>query len=139
MVTPFDVPANKLINAVKEELKEKEELETPEWALFVKTGVSRERPPEQADFWQIRAASLLRKLYMKGPLGVSKLRTEYGGKESHGSNPEKHTDGSGKIIRNVLQQLEKTGFVKKEKRKGRMITPEGQKFLDSIAEEIKEE
>ncbi|HIK00950.1 TPA: 30S ribosomal protein S19e [archaeon] len=132
MVKVFDVDANDLIEFAKEELKKNEALAQPEWALFAKSGVSRERPPEQEDFWYIRAAALLRKLYVKGPIGISRLRTEYGGRKNRGSRPEHHYPSGGKIIRVLLQQLEKAGYVKKGK-KGREITPAGIKFLDSIA------
>ncbi len=132
MTKVFDVDANDLIEFAKEELKKNESLAVPEWALFVKSGVSRERPPEQEDFWYIRAAALLRKLYVKGPIGISRLKTEYGGRKNRGSKPEHHYSGGGKIIRVLLQQLEKAGYVKKGK-KGREITPAGIKFLDSIA------
>ncbi len=132
MVNAFDVEANDLIEFAKEELKKNDALVQPEWALFAKSGVSRERPPEQEDFWFIRAAALLRKLYVKGPVGISRLQTEYGGRANLGSRPEHHRPGGGKIIRVLLQQLEKTGYVAKSK-KGRVITPAGVKFLDSIA------
>ena len=132
MTNVFDVEANDLIEFAKEELKKNEIIAQPEWALFAKSGVSKERPPEQEDFWFIRAAALLRKLYVKGPIGISRLRTEYGGRKNMGSRPEHHRAGGGKIIRVLLQQLEKAGYVKKGK-KGREITPAGVKFLDSIA------
>ena len=135
MVTAFDIPANDLIDAVKEELKKNEAMKTPDWSLFVKSGVSRERPPEQGDFWQIRAAALLRKLYVKGPIGVSRLQTAYGGKQNRGSKPEHHARGGGKIIRTLLQQLETAGYVKKGKT-GRALTPAGRKLQDSVAFQV---
>ncbi len=136
MTTPYDVPADKLIKALTEELKKNDAVSQPEWALIVKAGASRERPPEQPDFWHIRTASILRKIYLKGPVGVSRLRTEYGGKKNRGSKPEKHVKGSGKIIRTILQQLEKAGYVGKKEKKGRKVTPEGQKLLDNLAYKI---
>jgi ribosomal protein S19E (S16A) len=36
-----------------------------------------------------------------------------------------------------MQQLEKAGFVKMEKGKGRIITPKGQKLLNSVAKQLK--
>ena len=44
------------------------------------------------------------------------------------------TIGSGRVI---LQDLEKAGLVKQaEKRKGRIVTPQGQKLLDGVAKNI---
>lgn len=135
MVNVYDVPADMLITAVKEELKKNDKIKQPEWATFVKSGAHKERPPQQDDFWQIRGAALLRKVYTKGPIGVSRLRTEYGGKKNRGAKPEEHRKGSGKIIRELFKQLGEAGYVKQGK-KGRVITSAGQKFLDNIAHEV---
>ncbi|MFH1424639.1 MAG: 30S ribosomal protein S19e [archaeon] len=132
MVNVNDVDALDLINAVKEELKKNEQIKPPEWAQFAKSGAHCERPPEQPDFWYIRAASMLRKIYVRGPVGVSRLRTEYGGARNRGVKPEEHRKASGSIIRALMKQLELAGYVKNSK-KGRSITPQGQKLLDNVA------
>ncbi len=113
MPTVFDVDPFELIMRAKEKLKEFKELTPPDWAKFVKTGAHKERPPEQEDWWCIRAAAILRTLYVHGPLGVSRLRKKYGGRKRHLNSPEKKVRGSGAIIRKILQQLEAIGFVRK--------------------------
>lgn len=135
MTTVYDVLPQRLIEEVKEELKKNEKMKEPDWALFVKSGAHKERPPQQNDFWYIRGAALLRKIYTKGPIGVSRLRTEYGGKKHRGSKPEEFRKGSGSITRKLLQQLEEAGYIKKVKG-GREITPAGQKFLDNLAHKV---
>ncbi|WP_136589630.1 30S ribosomal protein S19e [Salinigranum halophilum] len=140
MVTLYDVPADDLIEAVADALEER--IEQPAWANFTKTGSGRELPPQQDDFWYVRAASLLRKLAMDGPKGIDRLSTEYGGKK-RGSTRYKvakagKSNGSKKIIRTILQQLEEEELVTTVKGEGRRITPEGQSFLDSIAGEVLE-
>ena len=135
MVSAFDIRPQELIEKASEKLKEVDEIEAPEWSRFVKTGVQKERPPEQEDWWYTRCAALLRKIYKEGPLGVSRLRREYGGKKRKGHNPEHFKKASGKIIRTALTQLEAAGFLEKEKGEGRKITPEGQSFLDNLAKE----
>jgi len=107
----------------------------PEWARFVKTGVNRERPPEQEDWWYIRAASILRKIQIKQPIGVNRLRKIYGGRKNRGHKPEHKYKGSGSIIREILQQLEEAGFVKKDK-KGRVLTPKGKEFLKNVLKKV---
>ena len=140
MVTVRDVDARKFIPAVKRELKEIEQLQPPGWATFAKSGVHRQRPPEQTDFWYIRAASLMRRVYLDGPVGVEKLRTFYGGRKRRKTKPARTRKASGSIIRTILQQLESAGFVAKTKDpKGRKITPKGQKFLDNIAYKVSKE
>tara|TARA_Y100000310_G_scaffold97577_1_gene95217 strand:- start:4054 stop:4458 length:405 start_codon:yes stop_codon:yes gene_type:complete len=125
---------NKVIEKAAQELKKL--VKAPEWSLFVKTGAGRERPPINKDWWYFRAASILRKIYINGPVGVSKLRVKYGNKKNRGHKPDKPYKASGKIIRTVLQQLEKQEFIKqttKGTHKGRSITPKGKSFLDKIS------
>lgn len=136
MATVLDVPADVLIQKTAEELKKVEQIQMPDWALFVKTGAHKERVPQQKDWWYIRAASILRRLYIDGPVGVARLRTYYGGRKNRGVKPEHHVDAGGKIIRTILQQLESAGLVEKADSKGRRLTPKGQAFLDKIATEI---
>ncbi len=127
MVSAADVPADELIEAVKVDLKKS--IKMPEWAKFVKTGAGRQRPPQQEDWWWTRAAAILRQVYLHSPVGVSRLRTAYGNRKDRGVKPEKTTKAGGKIIREILKQLEGLGYVKKTK-KGREITPKGQSYLD---------
>ncbi|RLG22549.1 30S ribosomal protein S19e [Methanosarcinales archaeon] len=139
MVTVYDVPADRLIKRTAEKLKEEGIVEKPEWIDFVKAGVHKELPPTDPDWWYIRCASLLRRIYIDGPVGVSRLRTYYGGRyRRKGTVPPRFAKGSGSIIREALQQLEKAGLVKKVEG-GRAITPKGQSYLDNIAYEIMKE
>ena len=139
MGTIYNSNPSELVEKAAEELKKLESIKAPEWAPFVKTGVHKERPPVKSDWWYVRAASVLRQIYMFGPIGTSKLRTRYGGKKNRGYKTEHFYKGSGNIIRKIVQQLEKEGFVKKDLKsvhKGRMITAKGKKFLDDIAAKI---
>ncbi len=115
-------------------LKKIPEFSIPEWALFVKSGVSKERVPEDPDFWFKRIASILRQLYIHGVVGVERLRHRYGSKKNRGVKPSKHKKSSGKMIRVMLQQAEQAGFVEKldKVQFGRRLTEKGRNFLDSI-------
>ncbi len=115
-------------------LKDIPEFEVPEWSLYVRSGVSKERVPEDPDFWVKRVASILRQLYIKGVVGVERLRNRYGSKKSRGVKPAKHKKSSGKMIRVMLQQAERAGFVEKVDKIqfGRRLTEKGRNFLDSI-------
>ena len=132
----YETDPSELIAKVSVSLKALPELKAPAWAAFVKTGHFKERPPVNPDWWHMRAASILRAIYVKGPIGVSKLRTKYGGKKNRGVRPEHFYKGSGSIIRKILQQLEKSGLVKQVNvsgHKGRAITPQGIKLLSQAA------
>ena len=132
--TIFSKDPEEFIPKLAEALKQMPEFETPEWAEFAKTGSSRERPPTDYDFWYIRAASILRQLYIRGVVGVGKLRTRYGSKKNRGGKPSQFKKAGGKIIRVILQQAEKAGLVEKMDRlqHGRRLTQKGRDFLDAI-------
>jgi len=123
-----------------EALKGIEEFKIPQWANFVKSGASKERPPTDKDFWYIRSASILRQLYLKGVVGVGRLRTKYGSKKDRGGKPDKFKKAGGKIIRIILQQAEEAGLVEKMNKlqHGRRLTKKGREFLDSINLDSKE-
>ena len=138
MVSPLDVLSADLAKGVAQELKGK--IEAPKWAAFVKTGVHKERPPPQPDWWYIRAASILRAIYRNAPVGVSRLRSKYGGAKNRGAKPERFRKASGNIIRKMLQQLEKAGYITQKKEgvhKGRILTPAGTSLLTRVATKIK--
>lgn len=137
MANVYDVETEKLIEEAKEELKKLKELAPPEWAKFVRTGVAKERAPQQKDWWYIRAASMLRKLYISNkPTGVRRMRKLYSSRKNRGVEPEKSYPGSGSITRKIFQSFEKVGFIEKTKR-GRILTPKGRSFLDKLASKIK--
>lgn len=136
MVTSYDIPAEKLIEKVAAKLREIETIKAPEWAEFAKTGRHTEKAPTQKDWWHTRAASILRKVYMKGPIGTSRLAEEYGGFADRGSRPNKAVKGSRNIARKCVMQLEASGLVAKNKNKGRIVTAKGQKLLDAAAKEV---
>jgi len=127
------------VNALAVALKKIPSFEPPTWVYLVKSGVSRERPPVGHDFWYLRAASILRQLYIKGVIGVGKLRTRYGSRQDRGGRPDAFKKSGGKIIRVILQQAEKAGLVEKVSRlqHGRRLTQKGRDFLSSLDLPIK--
>jgi small subunit ribosomal protein S19e len=135
MAVVYDVPATVFVVKAGQKLKETGKVHAPEWAADVKTGTHRQFPPIQQDWWYTRCASILRRIYIDGPVGVQRLRSLYGGKKNRGVRPDRHERGSGSIIRDALQQLEKAGLVKAIKG-GRVVTPQGMAFLDGVATEM---
>jgi small subunit ribosomal protein S19e len=132
MTTVYDVPADLLIRKVAEVLKSRQEIKPPAWASFAKTGVHKEMPPEDPDWWYVRSAAVLRRVYVDGPLGVQRMRSFYGGKKNRGSKPNAFRKGSGAILRKALQQLEACKFILHDKT-GRRLSPEGHSFMDAMA------
>jgi len=137
MVTPYDVDPRRLIERAAARLKEEyESVKPPAWSAFTKSGSGRQRAPRQKNFWYLRCASLLRKLYVDGSKGVNRLRTAYGSRKKHGVRRKHASKAGGSILRKGLQQLEKAGLVRKGKEGGRMLTSKGRAFLDSVAKEV---
>ncbi len=124
--------------ALAEELKKIPEFQAPEWVFLVKSGVAKQRVPEDPDFWFKRAASILRQLHIKGIVGVNRLRTRYGSKKNRGKRPSRFKKSGGKVIRVILQQAEKANLIEKVDRPkfGRRLTAHGRSFLDSVATEM---
>jgi small subunit ribosomal protein S19e len=137
MTTVFDVPSRDLIDAVAKKLLKDNTIVVPDANIFSRTGLNRENPPTDKNWWHKRCASILRKIYINNVIGVEHLRAEYGGRRDRGSKPYSASSGSGSIVRRALQQLEKAGYLAKIKGKGRVLTPKGRSFLDNTSHEVK--
>ncbi|MFC1769159.1 30S ribosomal protein S19e [Nanoarchaeota archaeon] len=136
MTNTYDVDQTDLVEATANSLKNVPEIKAPDWAAYVKTGHYKDRPPVNQDWWYFRTAAILRRVMILGPVGVSKLRTKFGGKKNRGVRPEKRYKASGNIIRKVLQQLEKAELIKKAEKgnhKGRIISPKGISLINKAA------
>ena len=135
MAKVYDVPADVLIDKLTEILKN-EDLAAPSWTPFVKTGSHADKPPQQPDWWYTRCASILRKVYLHGPMGINDLRKVYGGGKAVGYGARNHRAAGGVIIRKAIQGLEKLGYIEKVAGKGRVISKNGMQKLDRLATEI---
>jgi len=140
LVTPNDVPVSKFIPKLAKYLKENvEAVAPPTWVSAVKTGTHVQQQPQNPDWWYVRCASILRKTYVHGPIGIEKLRADYGGRSSKGVKPKHATKAGGSVIRKALQQLQAAGYVETVKTRGRKVTPAGRKVLKELAEELSRE
>ncbi len=136
MTTAYDVPPSLLIERLKDHLQKEGKVKPPEWAPFARTGVHTEKAPTQTDWWYRRVAAVLRKVYLLGPVGTTRLAAEFGGRRDDGSAPKHPRRGSRSIAREAMQQLESMDLLRKTEKKGRTISPQGRKLLDSLAHEI---
>lgn len=136
-VTVKDVNAHVFVKEYAAYLKKSGLIKPPKWVDLVKTGVFKELPPSDEDWYFIRAASMARKLYVKKKLGVGVFRKIYGGCKRNGNQPKHHADGSGAIARHILKQLESISVVAKDEKGGRRLTEAGRKDLNKIASSIK--
>ena len=132
----YEMPAGEYNTKLANILKNMPEFKQPEWTYFVKSGLSKQRPPSDPDFYYKRAASILRQAYTQRVIGVNRLKTRYGGRKKRGVRPEHFYKASGKMIRVILQQAEKAGLLEKSKepgkRAGRKLTQAGIQLLEGI-------
>ena len=135
MVSAHDVPSARLISALAERIKSLPAVQEPDWARWVKTGSHAERPPANDDWWFTRAASLMRKLYLHGPVGLGDLERAYGGSKALHYYPKHHRDAGGSSIRRILKQLEQAELVAKTP-KGRVLSSRGRAMLDKVSAEL---
>ena len=136
----LDVPPGEMIEALTEQLKKESAIKPLDWTLYAKTGHFKEFPPDQDDWWYRRGAALLRTLVLRRdkPIGVGYLRKKYGGPNRRGVKPRKHAKGSGSIIRKLMQQLDKAGYIMTVEKKGRVLTSKGKKVINKVARDVKE-
>ena len=140
MTTPHDVPASKFIDRLAKYLKENvDEVQPLPWAIVAKTGTHVEKQPQNPDWWYVRSASILRKVYVYGPIGLEQLRAEYGGRKNRGVRPNRVTKAGGSNIRKVLQQLEAAELIVTLKPQGRKMAPKGRKLLQEVAGDLQKE
>ena len=138
MAKVHDVPASMLIKKLTEILKS-EDINPPTWISFVKTGVHADKPPQKVDWWYTRCASILRKIYLNGPISITDMRSMYGGGKARGYGIASQRYAGGAIIRNAVHGLEKLGYVEMVEKKGRIVTKQGMKKLDNLSTEILKE
>jgi len=140
LTTPHDVPASKFIDRLAKYLKENvDEVQPPMWATFAKTGTHVQNQPQNPNWWYTRSASILRKVYIHGPIGLENLRSDYGGRKNRGSKPNRVVKAGGSGIRKALQQLEIAGFIQIARPKGRVMSPKGRKLLQEVAGDLAKE
>src|SRR2546428_1751568 len=127
MTTAYDVPPVLLIERIKEKLQAEGKIKPPEWAAFARTGVNTEKAPVQKDWWYRRVAAVLRKVYLHGPGGTSRLPADFGGRRDDGAAPKPPRRGSRAIARGAIHALEAVGLPTKTGKEGRGVSVQGRK------------
>jgi small subunit ribosomal protein S19e len=139
LTTAFEVPQDLLISKLADHLRRVSQIEQPQWTAYAKTGSHAQRQPNDKDWWYTRCASLLRKIYIHGPIGLTQLESDYGGRKEVGYYVGHHRDAGGSAIRKAIQQLEAAGYVAKQGKRGRVLTGKGVSTVDKQATEILKE
>ena len=128
-----DVNSADFIAAYAAHLKTTGHIELPKWVDYAKTGVLKELPPIDEDWYYVRCAAIARRVYLRPGCGVGGLKKAFGGSYRRGTMTNTFGKASGSVIRHCLQQLEELKVLDKDENGGRRITKEGQQDLDRIA------
>ena len=131
-----DVAADEFVHAMAQHLKSSGKFPEPKWVDIVKTAPRKELAPYDRDWLFVHAAAVARSLYVRPGAGIGGLRKYFGGKQRRGTNTNNFGLASGKIQRYCAQQLEKMGYVEKNRDGGRYITSLGRKNMDTIAAQV---
>jgi small subunit ribosomal protein S19e len=137
-VSVKDVSPALFINAYAQHLKRSGRMAIPKWVDIIKTASYKELAPYDPDWFFVRAASMARKIYLRGGhVGVGAFRKIYGGRKNNGSKPSHYKKASGGVARYILQELEKLKVLEKDPKGGRRLTALGRRDLDRIAGSVK--
>ena len=130
-VAPFD-----FVVAYAAQLKRSGKVEVPKWVDIAKTAHWKELAPYDPDWYYIRAAAIVRKVYLRQGTGVGALKKRFGGAYRRGAAPERHQDGAGGLIRTILLSLDELNITEAHGKGGRKVTRTGQQALDLVAGQV---
>ncbi|KAG5460665.1 MAG: 40S ribosomal protein S19-A, partial [Olpidium bornovanus] len=112
--TVKDVNPHEFVKAYAAYLKRTGKLEVPKWVDLVKTGTYKELPPNDPDWFYVRAAAVARHIYLRPSVGTGGLCKVHSGRKNRGSRPSHTVVASGSVNRKVLQALEKVKVLEKD-------------------------
>jgi len=135
--TVRDVPAHKWVKAMAQQFKREGKILVPTCTDFIKTSHGRERAPQNPDWYYMRCASVLRRIYKRPGTGYGGLSKAYGNRKNRGSMPERTIRAATGPIHWACKSLEGLKLIAKGKGKGRIVTPEGRKKADTVAFNVK--
>jgi len=134
--TVKDVDQDKIVQGVALFLKKSGKLKVPDNMDIVKTSKSKELGPYNNDWFYIRCAAILRRMYHRGPIGVGGVKKIFGANQRNGSSPSHFCRADGAVSRRAIQALEHIKLVEKHAEGGRKLSAQGQRDLDRIASQI---
>jgi len=135
--TVRDVPANKWVKAMAQQFKREGKIQVPNCADLVKTCHGRERAPQSNDWYYLRAAAVLRRIYLRPGTGYGGLGKAFAVKKNRGSKPERTIKAAVGPLHWACKALESLKLIAKGKSKGRVLTREGRKRADTVAFNVK--
>ena len=116
----------------------------PHYNNLVKCSYSNELAPLDPNWFYVKAAAVVRKIYItkSKTLGVGSLKSMFNKKHRRGVNCSVTSRHSGKILRDIIGQLKKIGYVENYVSSegaslGLLVTRLGKAQLDKISASLK--
>ncbi|XP_055596730.1 40S ribosomal protein S19a-like [Uranotaenia lowii] len=135
-ITVKDLDQDKVVQGVALFLKKSGKLKVPDYVDLIKTGKFKELAPTDPDWFYVRCASILRRLYHQSPSGVGSICRIYGSRQRNEVRPSHFCRSDGSATRKAVQALEQLKLIEKLPEGGRKLTSQGQRDLDRIASQI---
>jgi small subunit ribosomal protein S19e len=114
-----------------------------QWSYLVKSGHANELSPLDPDWLFYKAAAIARQIYVSKSInvGVGTLKAFLGKKKRNGVRPPRYSKAGGKVIREIVSQLKKNGYVENYANQegstfGLVLTKAGRAELDKIASRL---
>ena len=130
-----DVDAGKWIKGFAGHLKTQGSLEVPEFVDYAKTSAAKVLAPLDPDWYYVKAAAVLRRVYLRPFTGIGGLRKVFGSVYGK-SRPLHFKRAAGGVLRHVLQSLEKLNLLTKSDDGGRVITKAARRDCDRVAMKV---
>ena len=131
-----DVKAFRWIKVMAKHLKQEGKLFVPNCTEYIKTSHGRERAPQNLDWYYIRCAAVLRRVYIRPGVGLGGLSKKFSNKKNRGSRPEIYCKAAKGPLHWCCKSLEGLKLIVKGKESGRVLTKEGRKRCDTIASNV---
>ena len=132
-----DVSGAKWVKAMAAHLKQSGKLFVPNCTELMKQSHANERAPQNPDWFFLRCAAVLRRVYVRPGTGYGGLSKAFGLKKNNGSRPEKPIKASRGLLHWACRSLEGLKLLQKGKESGRVLTREGRRKCDAIAFNVK--
>ena len=134
--TVKDVKPFRWIKVMAKHMKQEGKLFVPNCTEYIKTSHGRERAPQNPDWYYMRCAAVLRRIYLRPGVGLGGLSKKFANKKNRGSRPEITTRAAKGPLHWACKSLEGLKLVTKGKESGRVLTREGRKRCDTIASNV---
>ena len=134
--TMRDVSSWKWVRAMAAHFKQEGKLFVPSCTELIKTSHGRDRAPQNPDWYYIRCAAVLRRIYMRPGTGTGGLSKPFGNKKNRGSQPEITTRAARGLLHWCCKSLEGLKLIQKGKTSGRCVSKLGRQKADTIASNL---